>query len=290
MEKILFALSTDPEPSVFDVVVAYDAGADVVFPINGVKVEDVKGIVYDCIFTRGVKDLENTAIFISGSNIEAAESVLKEVEKTFFGDFRVSVAADPQGAFTTSAAAVRKVIEGFDGSIKGKKVVVLAGTGPVGKCIAPLLSKEGANVSITSRNLEKAKSACEKMKESFGVNVVSHECRMVDEVGEVLSDADAVIGAGAPGVLLLKEETRSRLSKLKVLVDTNAVPPLGIEGVGVKDDLTDLGDGTMGVGAIGVGNLKMKIHRKIIKKLFSKNDYVFDLEKIYELSKEVSRS
>ena len=55
--KILIQLDTDAQPSVFDRVVAIDAGADEVFSYGGVRPEQVQALVHGAIFTRGSKDL-----------------------------------------------------------------------------------------------------------------------------------------------------------------------------------------------------------------------------------------
>ena len=59
--KILIQLDGDPHPSVFDRVVAIDAGADEVFSYGGVTVESVRDKVHGAIFTRGTRDLHATA-------------------------------------------------------------------------------------------------------------------------------------------------------------------------------------------------------------------------------------
>ena len=92
---ILVQLDTDPQPSVFDGVVAVDAGVDHLFRHGGVRPESVRDLVYGALFTRGTADLGRTALFIGGSDVAAGEAVLKEVQKTFFAGFRVSVLAMP---------------------------------------------------------------------------------------------------------------------------------------------------------------------------------------------------
>ena len=42
-------------------------------------------------------------------------------------------------------------------------------------------------------------------------------------------------------------------------------------------------DGVRCIGALGVGNLKMKIHKACIARLFEVNDAVLDAEEIFEL-------
>src|SRR2546423_10913438 len=73
--KILVQLDTDPLPSVFDRVVAVDAGADHVFAYGGVTPERARDLVHGCIFTRGPKDLHRTALFIGGPDVAAGAAV-----------------------------------------------------------------------------------------------------------------------------------------------------------------------------------------------------------------------
>ena len=98
--KILVQLDTDPLPSVFDRVVAVDAGADHVFAYGGVTPEQVRGLVHGAIFTRSPKDLHRTAIFVGGSDVAAAEALFAEVRKHLLPQFglRVSALLDPSGA------------------------------------------------------------------------------------------------------------------------------------------------------------------------------------------------
>jgi hypothetical protein len=89
MKRILIQLDTDPQPSVFDRVVAVDAGVEELFSYGGVTVENVEPLVHGAMFTRGPADLKNTAIFVGGSDVAAGErlrapaNVLRPVR---FGD------------------------------------------------------------------------------------------------------------------------------------------------------------------------------------------------------------
>src|SRR5437763_8499602 len=135
---ILIQLDTDTHPSVFDRVVAIDAGADEVFAYGGVRPEQVRDLVHGAIFTRGPKDLKRTAIFIGGSDVTAGERLLAEVRKHMLPQFglRVSVLLDANGANTTAAAAVRAAERHLD--LKATPALVLGGTGPVGQRVALL--------------------------------------------------------------------------------------------------------------------------------------------------------
>jgi hypothetical protein len=107
---ILLMLDPDEQASVFDRVVAVDAGADVLFAHGGVKPSQVQGLVHGCIFTRSPKDLQRTAIFVGGSNVGQAEAILDEVHRAMIPQYglQVSTMLDANGCNTTAAAAVRK--------------------------------------------------------------------------------------------------------------------------------------------------------------------------------------
>src|SRR5207302_10363747 len=102
--KILIQLDSDPHPSVFDRVVAIDAGADEVFSYGEVQPEQVRDLVHGAIFTRGPKDLKRTALFIGGSDVAAGERLLVEAVKHLIpqAGLCVSMLLDPNGSNTTA--------------------------------------------------------------------------------------------------------------------------------------------------------------------------------------------
>src|SRR4051794_31785411 len=75
MTKILLQLDPDPQPSVFDAVVAVDSGVSHLFRHAGVTPEAVRDLVHGALFTRGPDDLKNTAIFVGGSDVRAGEAI-----------------------------------------------------------------------------------------------------------------------------------------------------------------------------------------------------------------------
>src|SRR5947209_10502416 len=153
---ILIQLDGDPQPSVFDRVVAVDAGADEVFSYGGVRPEQVRDLVHGAIFTRGPQDLHRTALFVGGSDVAAGEKLLAEAVRHMIPQFglRVSVLLDANGANTTAAAAVRAASRHLE--LKGAKAIVLGGTGPVGQRVALLLARQGTEVRIASRQIARA--------------------------------------------------------------------------------------------------------------------------------------
>jgi hypothetical protein len=282
--KILILLDADPQPSVFDRVVAVDAGADQLFAYGGVKPEQVQGLVHGAIFTRGAKDLHRTAIFIGGSDVAAGDAILAEVRKHLLPKWglQVSVMLDPNGANTTAAAAARAAARHLD--LKDAPALVLGGTGPVGQRVVRLLARQGAEVRIGSRQAARAEAACRSIGQQVpGAKLSACAAGTGDELKKALDGRSVVIAAGAAGAVLLPKPVRLACSSLRVAIDLNAVPPLGIEGVEMGDKAKDR-DGVVGYGAIGVGDTKMKIHKSAIAKLFERNDQIIDAEEAYEIA------
>ena len=281
VRTLLLQLDTSPQPSVFDRVVAYDAGADEVMSYGGVDADTVRDLVHGCIFTRGPKDLKNTAIFIGGSNVSTGEQLLAKVRSTFFGPMQVSVLMDSNGSNTTAAAAVLAARKHLP--LSNTIALVLGGTGPVGHRAAQLLAMEGADVRVGTRSLEKARQTCDAIvKVVSNAKVSPTETSSSAGLEEASEGVSLIIAAGAAGVELLSAEHRQAIRTLKVAVDLNAVPPLGLGGLNVMDKATER-DGIHCYGAIGVGGTKMKIHKAAIARLFESNDQVLDTAAIYAI-------
>lgn len=285
MKRLLLHLDTSPHPSVFDRIVAFDGGADEVMSYGGITPDVVRDLVHGAIFTRGPKDLHNTAIFIGGAEMAAGERVLRAVTDAFFGPMRVSVMLDSNGSNTTAVAAVAKLSQ-VAGPVRGLRAVVVAGTGPVGTRAAGLLARAGADVVITSRHAEEAERISAHVRERFGGTVRAVIVRDPSEVATALGDAELVLNAGPAGVQLVPKAAWTGRPSLRAIADLNAVPPLGIEGVDVMDAGVDRA-GVTAFGAIGIGNFKMKVHKRCIAKLFERNDLVLDAESIGDVAREL---
>lgn len=286
--RILLQLDTDDQASVFDSVVAVDAGVEHLLRHHGVTAGNVRGLVHGAIFTRGLTDLQHTAIFIGGSNMAAAEAVLAEVRQAFFGPLRVSVMLDPSGSNTTAAAAVSAA--GRHATLKGATVVVLAATGPVGQRVTRLLAREGAQVRVASRDHGRAQALCDAIgghAASQGSRLTAWATSSPAETSAALAGAEVVIAAGAASVELASREVLRGADRLRVAVDLNAVPPVGLGGIEPHDRGADR-SGVICYGAIGVGGTKMKVHKAAIAKLFDTNDLVLDAEELFEIARGLS--
>ena len=301
--KILIQLDGDPQPSTFDSVVAVDAGADVLLRHGNVTPDAAVPLVHGAMFTRGGDDLASTAIFVGGSDVAAAEAVFDRVRTTFFGPVRVSVLLDPAGANTTASAAVvaagRHLPLGDPAAAATLRAVVLGGTGPVGQRVARLLARKGVAVTVASRSLSRAEQVCERIASAVPGSrlepvladgaITAETLRPGTPLAAALATADLIVAAGAAGVTLLGTTgrglvdrglvDRGLVDRVVVLIDLNAVPPAGIEGIAATDKARQEGTAVV-YGALGVGGTKMKIHRAAIRRLFESNDAVLDAEEL----------
>ena len=283
MRRLLVQLDSDRLPSVFDRIVAYDAAAEEVLSYGAVGEADVRGLVHGAIFTRGPKDLKHSALFIGGSSVAAAERLLAAAKASFFGPFRVSILFDPNGSNTTAAAAVVKLARAAGGELRGRRALVLAGTGPVGSRAAGLLLRLGCEVRLTSRDAAHGSAVAAQIGERFKGELQSLVLKSGADLREQVGWAELVLCAGPAGVQLLSREAWTGHGGLRAIADVNAVPPLGVEGVEATDNDVER-EGVRAFGALGIGGLKMKAHKAALARLFEQNDAVLDAEEVYDLA------
>jgi hypothetical protein len=291
-KQVIIFLDTDKHASPFDMLMANDLYPNArIFYYSNVEAEDAKKLVQDAMFPRGPKGAKHTKIFIGGYNAEKAEAILEMAEKVMFPPFEIAVIMDPRGAHTTGPAMVAKALnlslkKGF-GDFKGKKIVVLAGTGPVGRIVSHLCGSEGAEVSITSRSQERASSVANRINGELGVERVhGFKAATAGIIGKVISDADVILSTGTAGIQLMPKKVLKEYGKrCKVVADINAIPPLGIEGLRPDDDSVEVLHGVWGIGALTIGTLKNEIEAELFKKAMEAKRGVFDYKVAYQTAK-----
>jgi len=177
-------------------------------------------------------------------------------------------------------------IEETLGDLRDKKVVVLAGTGPVGQRAAGLLARDGAQVTITSRKPEQGEKARQFISARFDVHVEAVTLADPSRLPEVLDGAEILLNSGPAGVQMVPKVAWNAVKTLRIAVDLNAVPPLGLEGVEVGDAGVKR-NGVTVFGAFGIGNFKTKLHKACVARLFTRNDLVLDAEAIADIAREL---
>jgi methylene-tetrahydromethanopterin dehydrogenase len=271
---ILFFLDTDKRASPFDICMAYDAGFSVVVPYENVTIDEAKKIVQDAIFSRDPKGIKRTCFFVGGKDMEKAEEVLKVVRETMFPPFQANTIIDPAGAYTTAAAMVAKVEDAIAkaklGNLKDKRVAVF-GTGAVGRVAAILLAKLGCSVKIVSPNPDRkdgdeyVSKLSTLLRERYGVDVEGVFAPTPEKKVEVINDSDVILCASVAGVRIITKDMLNEAKFVKVIADVNAVPPLGVEGMKLEDDMREFAPGIFGIGPLTIGRLKYKLEREILR-------------------------
>jgi methylene-tetrahydromethanopterin dehydrogenase len=268
--RILHMFTPGRQMSPFDINMAADAGYQIVVPYCDVGLEQITGLTQDTIFSRGPKGVARTGIFIGGRDVHLAADMLERARTSMVKPFVVSLMADPSGAFTTAAAMVASVEAALQRQhahgLQGQRVVILGGTGPVGRIAAVIAAQAGAEVHLSSRNgIDAAQQAADETGKRFGVRLHGRSGGDPDAVRRSIADADVLLACAAAGVQVVDAEALAAATRLKVAADVNAVPPEGIAGVGVMDDARPLaGTQALAIGALAVGNVKYQTQHRLL--------------------------
>ncbi|MEM1989626.1 MAG: NAD(P)-dependent methylenetetrahydromethanopterin dehydrogenase [Candidatus Bathyarchaeia archaeon] len=296
---ILIFMDTDEKASPFDICMAYDAGFNVVVPYGNVSANDAKRIVQDALFSRDLKGVKRTCFFIGGKDMDKAEEILKVVQEAMFPPFKTNIIIDPAGAYTTAAAMVAKVEDALArsglGSLRDKRCAVF-GTGPVGRTAAILLSKMGCDVTIVSPNPQRkdgeeyVSNLSNLIRTKYGAEVKGVFAPTREKKIEVMERADVIFCAAGAGIQIIDKEMLNAMKLSKVIVDVNAVPPLGVEGIKLDDDMREISPGIFAIGALAVGRLKHKVEQEILLEARrSEKATVFDYNYALQLARRILR-
>ncbi len=278
---ILHMLSPLKHVSPFDVNMALDAGFNTVVPYTDVEPGEVSGLVQDAIFSRGPKGVKRTAVFIGGKNAGLALDMLDTARKAMFPPFQMSVFADPAGSFTTAAAMVacveKTLKQKFDAGWANRKMVVFGATGVVGFASGVIAGGEGAKVTLVGYDgTARVKQGAEDAKARFDVELDYADGSSEQLKADLVKDAEVIFCAGRAGVQVLSAEQIAAASGLQVAADINAVPPAGIEGLGVQDDGAPLGGNSgLGIGALTVGNVKYQVESGLFRRMTETDEPLF---------------
>lgn len=291
---ILHLFTPGRQASPFDVNMAVDAGYQVVVPYADVDLENLAALTQDAIFSRGPKGVRKTGIFIGGRDVVVANDMLELAQKSMFPPFVVSAFADPSGSYTTAAAMIacveRELRKANAATFDGKRVLVLGGTGAVGRICGVLCARAGAGVRLCSHSdVKRAKAAADLLNLRFDVKM---EGAFVDSSAALrreLTEADVVLATAAAGVQVLGKEDLPAASRMLVAADVNAVPPAGIAGVDVQHDGVPIG-GTkaVGIGALAIGNVKYQVqHRLFLRMLEAAKPVFIGFPEAMEMAREL---
>jgi methylene-tetrahydromethanopterin dehydrogenase len=273
---LLHMLTAVKNLSPFDVNMAYDAGWTACTPYTNVVLEEIRDLVQDAIFSRGPKGVKRTGVFVGGRDANLAMDMMQAARNAMVPPFEVSLFADPSGAFTTAAAMVacveRQLKKVGGNGFEGERVLMFGGTGPVGSTAGMLAAQAGADVVIVSHQSQaKADSMVALCNQRYGVKLSGADGSDDVSIAELVTQADVVFNAAKAGVQVLNAGHLQAAERLKVACDVNAVPPEGIEGVGVLDDAAPISassSGAVGIGALTVGNVKYHTQHLLLQQMY----------------------
>jgi methylene-tetrahydromethanopterin dehydrogenase len=295
MEKprILHFLTPLANVSPFDVNMACDAGFAVATYTN-IALNEVTGLTQDAMFSRAPQDAAKTVLFIGGRDALLALDMMAAAKKAMFPPFRISLFADPSGAFTTAAAmvaSVEKHLKKQGGALAGAKVAVFGAKGVVGGIVGLIAAEAGAQVTLVAHDksgvVEEKVTTFEKR---FGQRLAAADGSTESGRRSVLAQAEIVLAAAKAGIQVLSRDDLKAATHLKVAADINAVPPAGIEGVSVKHDGAPLeGLPGIGIGALAIGNIKFRVQHGLLQRLHdAKEAQAFDFRDAFRLAREIA--
>jgi methylene-tetrahydromethanopterin dehydrogenase len=281
--------------SPFEVNMALDAGFDAAIPYTNVTIEDVKGLVQDAIFSRGPEGVKRTGMFIGGKRAIEALDMMDRAKKAMVPPFEISVFADPAGSFTTAAAMVacvdKALMDKFKTDLKGKRIAVFGGTGVVGFASAVIAAMQGAEATLIGYDgPDRVRRLADEANARFEVKMGFADGSTEEQNSALAEAADVIFAAGPAGKQLLSLEQLKRAKDLLVVTDVNAVPPAGVEGVGVNDSAKPIpGTKAVGIGALAVGNVKYKTEAGLFDQMIKSEKPIYlDFRDAYALAQKLA--
>ena len=293
--RILHMITPLKHMSPFDVNMALDAGFDTAIPYTSVTLDDVTGLVQDAIFSRGPEGVKRTGMFIGGKRAIEALDMMKRAKAAMVPPFEISVFADPAGSFTTAAAMVACVKvalkEKFSTELTGKRIAIFGGTGVVGFASGVIAAIDGAHATLIGYDgPDRVRKLAEEANARFSVNIGYADGSTEEQKEELVRGADIIFAAGPAGKRLITLDQIKQAKHLPVVTDVNAVPPSGVEGVGVNDNATPIpGVNAVGIGALAVGNIKYKTEAGLFKEMIETEKPIYlDFREAYTLAQKLA--
>jgi methylene-tetrahydromethanopterin dehydrogenase len=290
-KHILHLLFPGENVSPFDVNMAVDAGFEVIVPYTGLGAERVQALVQDAIFSRPPRSFAETGVFIGGYDVNLAAEMLERARGAMVPPFELSVFADPNGAYTTSAALVALLEHWLEKRtakrLQGRKVMIFGG-GPVGLCTAVLVAKQGGIPALVRLIHRRQDDSVTRFAERYEVEIGSIDGQEQAQRLAALEAADIAVAAAKAGIRVIDQGLLDQAPGLLVAADVNAVPPSGIEGVGATDNGVELETAAgkvTAIGALAIGKVKYAVQQGLFRQMIeSDRALVLDFPDAFRLA------
>ena len=231
-------------------------------------------MVQDAIFSRSINNAKKTGVFICGKDASLALDMMNTAKESMVPPFEISVFPDPAGSFTTAAAMVacteKTLKDKFQTDLNKKRIMIYGGKGIVGGISAIMCAQNGADCTIIGYDgIKNVQKKAEEYKSRFSVDIKPGDGSSDEMNSSFLPEADIIFCAARAGTQVLSKQQLSIAKHTLVLADVNAVPPAGLEGVGIKDDNQQHDCGGLSIGPLTSGDVKVKTQYKMFEKMCS---------------------
>ena len=290
---ILHMASPSTNVSPFDVNMAYDAGFDAVIGYSGIDTKNIAALVQDAIFSRSLTDTHRTGLFIGGKDLIGSLDMLDAAKKAMVPPFAISVFPDPAGSFTTAAAMVacaeKTLQKNYKKDWQDLNVVIYGGKGIVGGVCGVLCAQAGANAILVGYDgIKHVGNRAKECGRRFQCTLTPADGSSEDKNTTLLVNADVVFCAARAGVQVLSRAQMKHGRHIKVVADANAVPPAGIEGVGLSDNNKKTDYGAYSIGPLTFGDVKIKTQRAMLKQMLqSKKPLYLDFQHAFAIARKI---
>ena len=297
---ILHYLTPLKNPSAFDLNMAIDAGFQTA-SYTAVELAEVRSFTQDAMFSRPPDYAKRSCIFIGGREVGLAMEMLATAQDSRLEPFIVSIMADPNGAFTTAAALIaiaEEQLRRLATPLAESKIAIFGAKGGVGFIAGLIAAKQGARVTLVAHNPESQTTLAERIeffREKFPAvfGLVEPALVLAADDGakaEIMNDHMGLISAGPAGIELISPALLQASRGLRLVLDVNAVPPLGIAGLRLFDLGVRLASNpeVLGVGALAIGNVKYQCQQRMLRNLATnERAEVYDFLRAYEIAQQI---
>jgi hypothetical protein len=292
LPRILIHIDHNPHPRVFDRIMSLDGGADQILAYGDVDPQDVPILVSGALYSRPREELSRTAILVTGTNDRVIAEMVRQAKRAFFGAYRVSILSECKGGNAVAGATVARIARLVE--LQGLPALVVAG-GPAGSRVAGLLTRAGADATLTVFDEDEAVDRARFLEETFARAVRIVVWKAGEPLDGLLEGVRLLVTAGPPELTLIPRRVWGRAAALELMVDVSGAEPPGIEGLTGEED-GDPVDRPAGqpvvrvLGGLAISRSKIEVHREAVRRLFESEAVVLGTLEIARLAEEVIRT
>jgi methylene-tetrahydromethanopterin dehydrogenase len=134
---------------------------------------------------------------------------------------------------------------------------------------------------------ERVKREAEEIRKRFELELDFADGTTDAQKADILAESDVALCAARAGLQVLSKEQLELAPDLVVAADVNAVPPAGVEGLGLKANGDPISKhGTLGIGPLAIGDIKYKAEFGLFKAMIEAKEAVsFDFRDAFALAR-----